>query len=124
MTRNWTRRGLFQLTLGGAIGLVSAPRIARPVEAPQRTIIVMSDGLGLEYYDRSPMPTLKSWAARGIHARAHAVMPSVTNTNNAPICCGVWPAEHALMGNSYFDPASGTEEYMEDAKLLLAPTIF
>jgi len=103
---------------------VAAPRIARAAEEPQRTIIIMCDGFGLEYYDRSPMPTLKSWAVRGIHTRARAVMPSVTNTNNASICCGVWPAEHGVIGNSYFDPASGTEEYMEDAKLLLAPTIF
>jgi phosphonoacetate hydrolase len=125
MRETWTRRGLLQATLTvGATTLMAAPRIARAAEEPQRTIIIMCDGLGLEYYDRSPMPTLKSWAARGIHARARAVMPSVTNTNNASICCGVWPAEHGVIGNSYFDPASGTEEYMEDAKLLLAPTIF
>jgi phosphonoacetate hydrolase len=125
MRKTWTRRGLMQASLTvGATALVAAPRIARPVDAPQRTIIIMCDGFGLEYYDRSPMPTLKAWAARGIHARARAVMPSVTNCNNASICCGVWPAEHGVIGNSYFDPASGTEEYMEDAKLLLAPTIF
>jgi phosphonoacetate hydrolase len=124
MRKTWTRRGLMQASLTiGASTLVAAPRVARADE-PQRAIIIMCDGLGFEYYDRSPMPTLKAWAARGIHARARAVMPSVTNTNNASICCGVWPAEHGVIGNSYFDPASGTEEYMEDAKLLLAPTIF
>jgi phosphonoacetate hydrolase len=125
MRKSWTRRDLLQGTLSiGASTLVAAPRIARAVEAPQRTIIIMCDGFGLEYYDRSPMPTLKAWAARGTHSRARAVMPSVTNCNNASICCGVWPAEHGVIGNSYFDPESGTEEYMEDAKLLLAPTIF
>jgi phosphonoacetate hydrolase len=122
MLNNLTRRDLLQGTLAiGATALVTAPRVARAVDAPRRTIIIMCDGFGLEYYDRSPMPTLKTWAAGGIHARARAVMPSVTNCNNA---CGVWPAEHGVIGNSYFDPASGTEEYMEDAKLLLAPTIF
>jgi phosphonoacetate hydrolase len=125
MRRTITRRGLMQASLTvGATTLMAAPRIARAVEEPHRTIIIMCDGFGLEYYDRNPMPTLKSWVARGIHARARAVMPSVTNTNNASICCGTWPAEHGVIGNSYFDPASGTEEYMEDAKLLLAPTIF
>jgi phosphonoacetate hydrolase len=125
MRKTFTRRGLMQASLTvGATALVAAPRIARAVEEPQRTIIIMCDGFGLEYYDRNAMPTLKSWAARGIHTRARAVMPSVTNTNNASICCGVWPSEHGVIGNSYFDPASGTEEYMEDAKLLLAPTIF
>jgi phosphonoacetate hydrolase len=125
MRKTWTRRGLMQASLTiGASTLVTAPRIARAVDEPQRAIIIMCDGFGLEYYDRNPMPTLKAWAGRGIHTRARAVMPSVTNTNNASICCGVWPAEHGVIGNSYFDPASGTEEYMEDAKLLLAPTIF
>jgi phosphonoacetate hydrolase len=125
MRKTFTRRGLMQAALSvSATALVAAPRLARAVEAPQRTIIIMCDGFGLEYYDRNPMPTLKGWAARGIHTRARAVMPTVTNTNNASICCGAWPAEHGVIGNSYFDPETGTEEYMEDAKLLLAPTIF
>lgn len=125
MSKDRTRRSLLQATLAvGATTLLAAPRVARAVELPQRTIIVMCDGLGLEYYDRSPMPTLKAWAAKGVHVRAKAVMPSVTNCNNASICCGVWPSAHGVIGNSYFDEATGTEEYMEDAKLVLAPTIF
>jgi phosphonoacetate hydrolase len=51
-------------------------------------------------------------------------MPSVTNTNNASICCGVWPDQHGITGNSYFDERTGREEYMETADLLLAPTLF
>jgi phosphonoacetate hydrolase len=125
MSQDWARRSVLQATLAvGATTLLAAPRVARAVESPQRSIIVMCDGLGLEYYDRSPMPTLKAWAAKGVHARARGVMPSVTNCNNASICCGLWPSAHGVIGNSYFDEATGTEEYMEDAKLLLAPTIF
>jgi phosphonoacetate hydrolase len=125
MSQDWARRSVLQATLAvGATSLLAAPRVARAVESPQRTIVVMCDGLGLEYYDRSPMPTLKAWAAKGVHARARGVMPSVTNCNNASICCGLWPSAHGVIGNSYFDEATGTEEYMEDAKLLLAPTIF
>jgi phosphonoacetate hydrolase len=103
MRQNWTRRRALRATatlVAGASALVSAPRLSRGAEAPQRTIVVMCDGLGLEYYDRSPMPTLKAWAAEGIHARAQAVMPTVTNTNNTSICCGVWPSEHGVIGNS------------------------
>jgi phosphonoacetate hydrolase len=51
-------------------------------------------------------------------------MPSVTNTNNASICCGVWPHRHGITGNSYFDEPTGREEYMETADLLLAPHCF
>ncbi len=125
MRKDWTRRWLLKATLSiGATTLATAPRVARATERPQRTIIVMCDGFGLECYDRSPMPTLSAWAASGVYARVQAVMPTVTNCNNASICCGAWPSEHGIIGNSYFDRVTDTEEYMEDAKLVLAPTIF
>jgi phosphonoacetate hydrolase len=84
----------------------------------------MCDGLGQDYYEQSPMPTLKSWAESGVYAPAQAVMPTVTNSNNASICCGVWPAVHGVIGNSFLDERSGEEEYLEDGALVLAPTIF
>ena len=51
-------------------------------------------------------------------------MPSVTNANNASICCGVLPEQHGITGNSFFDERTGREEYMETADLLLSPTLF
>jgi phosphonoacetate hydrolase len=92
--------------------------------SPRRTIIIMCDGLGQDYYEQSPMPTLKSWAKSGVYAPVQAVMPTVTNSNNASICCGVWPAVHGVIGNSFLDERSGEEEYLEDGALVLAPTIF
>lgn len=126
MPRDVTRRGVLQAALPvGAASLIAAPRITRSAAAgPQRSIIVMCDGFGVDYYDRSSMPTLKAWAASGIFARVQAIMPTVTNCNNASICCGAWPSVHGVTGNSYFDAETGTEEYMEDSRLLLAPTIF
>ena len=84
----------------------------------------MCDGFGLEYLERSQMPELAKWRERGLFVRGQATMPSVTNTNNASICCGVWPERHGITGNSYLDERSGREEYMETADLLLAPTLF
>ena len=52
------------------------------------------------------------------------MMPSVTNVNNASICCGVWPETHGIIANSYFDEKSGEELYVESADLVLAPTLF
>jgi phosphonoacetate hydrolase len=124
MPKDWTRRRLLRATLASGAAALGAPHIAQTADSPRRSIVVMCDGLGLEYFDRSTMPTLKAWADGGVFARAQAVMPSVTNCNNASICCGAWPSRHGIIGNSYFDPVTGTEEYMEEAKLLLAPTIF
>ena len=91
---------------------------------PQRTVIVMCDGFGPEYLAQSNLPTLARWRKAGLYKQVRGVMPSVTNANNAGICCGSWPAVHGITGNSYFDERTGREEYMESPELLLAPTIF
>jgi phosphonoacetate hydrolase len=122
MRTNLTRRGFLQAALGASTPVV-APHIARS-QSEQRAVIVMCDGLGIEYYDQTAMPRLKAWAAAGVYVHAQGVMPTVTNCNNASICCGAWPSEHGVIGNSYFDEATGSEEYMEDASLVVAPTIF
>jgi phosphonoacetate hydrolase len=91
---------------------------------PQRTVVIMFDGFGLDYLQQSDMPTLRRWQRDGLYQRVRGVMPSVTNANNASICCACFPSEHGITGNSYFDLAANHEEYMEAADLLLAPTLF
>ncbi len=113
-----TRRQL----LTSSTTLLTAPAFAR--KAPQRTVILMLDGFGLDYMEQSAMPVLKRWADKGLFRRVQDTMPSVTNTNNASICCGVWPDRHGITGNSYLDERTGREEYMETSDLLLAPTLF
>src|SRR5579872_2998311 len=117
-TSSLSRREL----LAASAALLSAPALAQ--RRPQRAVVIMFDGFGLEYMEKSDMPTLAAWRRKGLFRRSRATMPSVTNTNNASICCGVWPDQHGITGNSYFDERSGREEYMETADLLLAPTLF
>jgi phosphonoacetate hydrolase len=62
--------------------------------------------------------------AKGLSKTVRAVMPTVTNVNNASICCGAWPDEHGITGNSFFDEAAGQPEYMESADYLRLPTLF
>jgi phosphonoacetate hydrolase len=105
----------------GAV-LLGAPALAQ--RTPQRVVVLMFDGFGLEYLDQSHMPVLAQWRERGQFRRVKGTMPSVTNANNASICCGVLPEQHGITGNSYFDERIGREEYMETADLLLSPTLF
>jgi len=84
----------------------------------------MCDGLGLDYFGESEMPTLKAWAKDGVFAEVQAVLPTVTNANNASICCGSWPSVHGVVGNSFLDEDTGQEEYLEEAALVCAPTLF
>src|SRR5215831_14075650 len=91
---------------------------------PQRVIVLMVDGLGADYIAASHMPVLNSWQRGGINKIVDGVMPSVTNANNASICCGTWPETHGITANFYLDEVTGREEYMESADLVLAPTLF
>ena len=91
---------------------------------PQRVVIIMCDGCGTDYLAASDMPTLSRWQRSGISRTVRGGMPSVTNANNASICCGTWPATHGITGNSYFDGRTGQEAYMEASNLLMAPTLF
>src|SRR5689334_5378897 len=90
----------------------------------QRTVVIMFDGFGPDYLAESKMPVLEQWKRDGLYKTVTGLMPSVTNVNNASICCGVWPEEHGITGNSYFDEKRGVEDYMESAELLLTPTLF
>ena len=90
----------------------------------QQIIVLMVDGLGIDYIAASHMPVLKGWQKTGISKVVDGVMPSVTNANNASICCGLWPEKHGITANFYLDEASGREEYMESEDLVLAPTLF
>ena len=106
--------------LASTAALFGPTIIARPT--PQRVVVLMVDGFGLQYLEQSSMPVLGRWRQAGIFRHVKDTMPSVTNTNNASICCGVWPDQHGITGNSYFDERVGREEYMETADLLLAPS--
>lgn len=89
----------------------------------QRVIVAMIDGLDPAYSTPDVMPELNRLGAAGTSALVDAIAPTVTNTNNAGISCAAWPSEHGITGNYYYDPATGDEDYMEKAELLLRPTL-
>src|SRR5579863_317792 len=56
----------------GAI-LLSAPALAQ--RSPQRTVVVMCDGFGVQYLEQSEMPVLARWREQGVFARVKDAMP-------------------------------------------------
>lgn len=96
-----------------AQGTSPAADAPSPIGKGQRVVVVMIDGFGVNYLEQSPMPVLKGLMAKGLSRTVRGVMPSVTNVNNASICCGTWPEVHGITGNSFFDEASDRTEYME-----------
>jgi phosphonoacetate hydrolase len=89
----------------------------------QRVVIGMIDGFGMDYLEASAMPMLRFMAEHGFFKRVNAVFPTVTNANNASICCAAWPKEHGITGNSYFNEETGEADYMESADFIRVPTI-
>jgi phosphonoacetate hydrolase len=109
------------VTVSGPAAKAEAPSL---VKGDQRVVIFLFDGFGVEYAEGAGMPVLKRMAAHGLSTNVDAVMPTVTNVNNASLCTGSWPETHGITGNSYFDEATRKAEYMEDAASLRCPTIF
>jgi phosphonoacetate hydrolase len=90
----------------------------------QRAVIGMIDGFGPDYLEATPMPHLRRMMGEGFAKLVSGVFPSITNVNNVSICCGAFPSEHGITGNSYFDEASGEARYMNAAELIRADTLF
>src|SRR5258707_15331689 len=86
----------------------------------QRVVVIMFDGFDPRYLAESKMPVLGQWKRDGIYKQVQGVIPSVTDANNASICCGAWPETHGIIANSYFDEKSGEELYVKSADLGLA----
>ena len=84
----------------------------------------MMDGFGEEYYRNSEMPTLNGMEKKGLYKVVPSLMPSVTNVNNASIITGELAEKNGITGNVFLDPETGREEYTENPKQLLLPTIF
>ncbi|TSA48372.1 MAG: nucleotide pyrophosphatase [Deltaproteobacteria bacterium] len=94
------------------------------VETKQRVVVALMDGMGMDYFTKSPMPVLRRMSCEGFYRAVRAVVPTVTNVNNVSVCCGAWPDEHGISSNSYFDSASGRAEYMNSADLIRTGTLF
>lgn len=91
---------------------------------PQRTIVVMIDGFGEDYYRNSDMPNLNKMEKDGIFKIVPSIMPAVTNVNNVAIATGELPNKHGITGNVWYNPKTKEEEFIEDPDLIIAPTIF
>jgi phosphonoacetate hydrolase len=125
-----SRRGFLGTVGAGALFTGMMPRPVRAAAAttttgtPQRCCVVMFDGFGRDYYEKSSMPTLKRWEQDGFYKPIRGVMPAVTNTNLSGISCGVHADEHGITGNSYWDADADQEQFMSDGNLLTAATMF
>ena len=90
----------------------------------QRIVIIMIDGLGMDYYNKTELSFIQNMARTGIFKSGNCIFPTLTNANNISIACGTWPETHGVTTNCYFDESTGKAEFLEDHRFLCAPTIF
>jgi predicted AlkP superfamily pyrophosphatase or phosphodiesterase len=103
-------------------------------KAPDRAVIMISvDGLAQYYMDdpMAEMPTIRQLAAEGARAQMmKASVPTVTWPNHTTLVTGVQPARHGVVGNNYFDRATGkvvtliTDPIYDKEEIVKAPTIY
>ena len=85
-------------------------------------LIFMIDGFGLDYLASGAAPFLSELFDEG-GEEAEGLWPTVTNVNNAAIACAAPPAVTGITGNSFLDPDSGVDRYMDRAAMLTTPTL-
>lgn len=87
-------------------------------------IIICLDGCSPEYLARSETPNLDVLAGEGFGITGQAMVPTVTNVNNATIVTASFPTVHGITSNYFLDRSNGKEYYMESSEFILTDTIF
>ncbi|HKH32979.1 MAG TPA: alkaline phosphatase family protein, partial [Beijerinckiaceae bacterium] len=91
------------------------------------TVVVCIDGSEPGYIEKAIekglAPNLDRLMRTGANLLAQSAIPSFTNPNNISIITGRPPAVHGIAGNYFYDPATGQEVMMNDARFMRAGTI-
>lgn len=109
--------------LFGSLALSACTGRAVPA-AGRKILIVLVDGFGPEYLDKSDMPNLKRLGREGGYKIGSSVIPSVTNVNNASLVTASFPEDHGITTNYQYDRKTDQFSEMESAEFLLRSTIF
>jgi len=104
-----------------------------PSNSDRIVVMISVDGLSAYYLDdpKAEMPTIKRLASKGARASMmKASTPTVTWPNHTTLVTGVTPARHGVLGNNYFDRASGkkvtliSDPVYDKDEIVKVPTIY
>lgn len=80
--------------------------VGRAEEGPPYVVMVSLDGMRHDFADRVPTPNLDRLAATGVKARGLIPSyPSKTFPNHYTLATGLYPADHGIVDNAFYDPA-------------------
>lgn len=99
--------GLGLLLCGLFLASCSSP--TQPA-APGPLILISIDGFRWDYLQQHDAPTLKTLAAAGVHAtRMTPSFPSKTFPNHYTLVTGLYPQNHGIVANWFYDPADNAK---------------
>ena len=106
------------------LGFVS---IAKTREFQERPYVIMIsfDGFRHDYVEKFDAPNFKSFIANG--ASAEAMMPSFpskTFPNHYTMVTGLYPGNHGLVDNSFYDPTLDVQYGMRNRALVENPAFY
>jgi predicted AlkP superfamily pyrophosphatase or phosphodiesterase len=79
------------------------------------TILISLDGFRADFLNRGLTPALKSFIASGVSPRYMLPsFPSVTFPNHFTLVTGLYPENHGVVGNSFWDPDLEEEFFYTD----------
>ena len=89
-----------------------------------KIMILVIDGCCPDYITEETAPNIFDAVKKsGFAKTVECAMPSVTNVNHACILSGKWPQDTKVIGNYYYDPATGDEGFIEERGYMKAETI-
>lgn len=106
MTRTVLRLLLLAAVLLGLTSCSTQPTATARRGEP--LILVSIDGFRWDYLQKYDAPTLRQLAAGGVHARRMTPsFPSKTFPNHYTLVTGLYPQNHGIVSNWFFDPGFG-----------------
>lgn len=99
------RFSLILVVLTGLLSSCTTPRVST-TDAP--LILISIDGFRWDYLQRYQAPTLSRLVATGAHVRSlQPSYPTKTFPNHYTLVTGLRPARHGIVGNWFYEPATG-----------------
>lgn len=114
-------------------GIFPFQTIAEVVHSNQVVVMISIDGLAAYYLDdpKADVPTLRKLAIEGARASMmKAVTPTVTWPNHTTLVTGDYPARHGVVGNNYYDRATGkkvvliSDPVFDKDEIVKVPTVY
>ncbi len=102
-------RTLLRLVLpAAALALAACTTVSRDPVADELLLLVSIDGFRWDYLDRYDTPVLRALAADGVRARRMTPsFPSKTFPNHFTLVTGLYPGNHGIVANWFYEPGTG-----------------